>query len=84
MLVPYETLKQLPTETLENLIKEFLIAQLEDGSFSGTDADSMQNSINMCREALRTGQLIVEYSEEDESIAIRRQDDIVAMSRTQD
>ena len=67
MLVPYETLNQLPAETLENVIKEFLIGQLEDGSFSSTDADSMKSAISTCRAALARGELVVEFSEEERS-----------------
>lgn len=33
MLIPYESLLQLPKETLDNLIKEYLLSQVEDGSF---------------------------------------------------
>ncbi|MFT5789376.1 MAG: hypothetical protein ACI8SJ_001492 [Shewanella sp.] len=84
MLVPYETLSQLPAETLENVIKEFLIGQLEDGSFSSTDADSMTSAISTCRAALARGELVVEFSEEEESIAIRRKEDIVTMDLAQD
>ncbi|MCL1057332.1 hypothetical protein CXF83_19930 [Shewanella sp. Choline-02u-19] len=84
MLVPYESLNQLPPETFENIIKEFLIGQLEDGSFSGTDADSMKSAISTCRAALARGELVVEFSEEEESIAIRRKEDIVTMDPAQD
>ncbi|MEZ9822802.1 YheU family protein [Shewanella sp. 10N.286.45.A1] len=84
MLVPYESLKQLPAETLENLIKEFLIGQLEDGSFSSTGEDSMQTAIAVCHKALSHGELVVEFSEEQESIAIRRKEDIVLVDSAQD
>ncbi|MCL1051414.1 YheU family protein [Shewanella abyssi] len=84
MLVPYESLQQLPAETFENIIKEFLIGQLEDGSFSSADNNSMQSAISTCRAALSRGELVVEFSEEDESIAIRRKEDIVTMDPAQD
>ena len=34
MIIPYETLLGLDTETLNNVIKEYLLTQVEDGSFS--------------------------------------------------
>ena len=84
MLVPYEALSQLPADTLDNLIKEFLIGQLEDGSFSATETSSMQTAIAHCRVALARNELVVEFSEEDESIAIRRKEDIVSVDEFQD
>ncbi|QQX79532.1 YheU family protein [Shewanella sp. KX20019] len=84
MLVPYEALTQLPAETFDNIIKEFLIGQLEDGSFSSTDNNSLKSAISTCRAALARGELVVEFSEEDESIAIRRKEDIVTMDPAQD
>ncbi|MCL1093007.1 YheU family protein [Shewanella kaireitica] len=84
MLVPYEALNQLPAETLENLIKEFLIGQVEDGSFANTDEDSLQSAIALCRDALSRGELVVEFSEEEESIAVRRKEDIVSVDSAQD
>jgi uncharacterized protein YheU (UPF0270 family) len=74
MLVPYDSLVQLPTETFEGLIKEYLFTQLEDGSFSNTDADGLKTAIIQCKQALKQGILVVEFSEEDESIAIRQRD----------
>ncbi|GIU19628.1 MULTISPECIES: YheU family protein [unclassified Shewanella] len=77
MLVPYESLTQLPSETFDNLIKEYLISQVEDGSFSGDGEHSMDRAIVQCRAALKQGILVVEYNEEEESIGIRRKEDIV-------
>lgn len=77
MLVPYESLTQLPSETFDNLIKEYLISQVEDGSFSGDGEHSMDRAIVQCRAALKQGSLVVEYNEEEESIGIRRKEDIV-------
>ena len=76
MLVPYDSLAQLPTETFEALIKEYLFTQLEDGSFSNTDADGLKRAIEQCKQALRQGILVVEFSEEDESIAIRQKEQL--------
>lgn len=74
MLVPYDALQQLPNETLESVIKEYLFSQVEDGSFSDTDDETLELAINKCKQALKQGILVVEYSEDDESIAIRQHD----------
>lgn len=84
MLVPYESLTQLSNETFNNLIKEYLISQVEDGSFSGEGEHSMERAIEQCKTALKQGILVVEYSEEDESIGIRRKEDIVIQENQQD
>lgn len=77
MLVPYESLTQLPSDTFDNLVKEYLISQVEDGSFSGDGEHSMDKAIIQCKTALKQGLLVVEYNEEEESIGIRRKEDIV-------
>ncbi len=74
MLVPYDALQQLPIETLESLIKEYLFSQVEDGSFSDTDDATLKLAIVKCKLALKQGGLVVEYSEDDESIAIRQRE----------
>ncbi len=71
MLVPYEALQQLPADTLNNLIKEYLFAQMEDGSFAVLDSEKLTLAIAQCKRALEREELVVEYSEDDESIAIR-------------
>jgi len=76
MLVPYDALQQLPIETLESLIKEYLFSQVEDGSFSDTDDETLKLAIVKCKLALKQGGLVVEYSEDDESIAIRQREQI--------
>lgn len=82
MLVPYQSLLQLPAETLDNLIKEFLFTQTEDGSFASLDGEALARAIKQCRQALARSELVVEYSEEDESIAIRhRQDTLTQQSQ---
>lgn len=76
MLVPYDSLLQLPQTTVENLIKEYLLTQVEDGGFSDTDDKALISAINRCKDLLKQGLLIVEYSEDDESIAIRQAEHI--------
>ena len=84
MLVPYQALLQLPGDTLDNLIKEFLFAQTEDGSFDSLDDGALTLAIKQCRQALARNELIVEYSEEDESIAIRHRQNTLASSGRND
>lgn len=76
MLIPYESLEQLTTETFETLIKEYLFTQLEDGSFSNTDEDGLKTAIIQCKQALEQGILVVEFSEDDDSIAIRQRENV--------
>ncbi|MGL4613873.1 MAG: YheU family protein [Shewanella sp.] len=71
MLIPYEALLQLPHTTLTNLIREHLLSQIEDGSFTSLDAQELEYAIASCQQALKQGKLQVEYSENDESFAIR-------------
>mgnify|MGYP000897517937 CR=1 FL=1 len=77
MIIPYETLLGLNTETLNNVIKEYLLTQVEDGSFSEFNSQPLSGMINQCKQALKTGELVVEYSEDDESIAIRHRQNII-------
>ncbi|WP_137225510.1 YheU family protein [Shewanella sp. MEBiC00475] len=76
MLVPYEALLSLPQETLQGIIKEYLLSQLEDGSFSDADQQQLARAMEQCKLALKKGELVVEFSEEDESIAIRQREHI--------
>lgn len=76
MLIPYETLLQLPKETLVNLIREYLLGQVEDGSFASLDEQELYQAIVQCQQALKQGKLKLEYSEDDESFAIRSVDQI--------
>ncbi|MCU8104243.1 YheU family protein [Shewanella sp. SM101] len=76
MLIPYETLLQLPKETLANLIREYLLGQVEDGSFASLDEQELMQAIVQCQQALKQGKLKLEYSEDDESFAIRSADQI--------
>lgn len=71
MLVPYDALLQLPSATMENLIKEYLLTQVENGGFSDTDEQALSSAIGHCKQLLKQGVLVVEFSEDDESIAIK-------------
>ncbi|SQH75148.1 conserved protein of unknown function [Shewanella benthica] len=71
MLVPYDALLQLPSATMDNLIKEYLLTQVEDGSFSDTNEQVYISAIERCKQLLKQEILVVEFSEDDESIAIK-------------
>ncbi|MCF1427921.1 MAG: YheU family protein [Shewanella sp.] len=77
MLIPYSALQQLPADTLNNLIREYLLSQVEDGGFDTLSDELLQTATQRCRDALKKGELVVEYSEEDESIAIRSRDNTI-------
>ncbi|PHQ76372.1 MAG: hypothetical protein COB74_02750 [Shewanella sp.] len=74
MLVPYDALLQLPSATMNNLIKEYLLTQVEDGSFSDTDEQVYISAIERCKQLLKQEVLVVEFSEDDESIAIKHKE----------
>ncbi|MGL5665872.1 MAG: YheU family protein [Shewanella sp.] len=76
MLIPYNALLQLPKETLANLIREYLLGQVEDGSFTSLDEQELSAAIAQCQQALKQGKLVLEYSEDDESFAIRHADQV--------
>ena len=76
MLIPYETLLQLPKETLANVIREYLLGQVEDGSFASLDEQELAQAIVQCQQSLKQGKLKLEYSEDDESFAIRSAEQI--------
>ncbi|MEI6859328.1 MAG: YheU family protein [Shewanella sp.] len=71
MLVPYDALLQLPNATMENLVKEYLLTQVEDGSFSDTNEQVLTSAIKRCKHLLKQGVLVVEFSENNESITIK-------------
>jgi hypothetical protein len=81
MLVPYQSLLQLPQETLDNLMKEFLLTQMEDGSFAAMDEQAFFSAMQLCKQALSREELVVEYSEDDESIAIRRKEQLLTTTQ---
>ncbi|MPY25247.1 YheU family protein [Shewanella psychropiezotolerans] len=74
MLVPYDALLQLPSTTMDNLIKEYLLTQVEDGGFSDTDERVYISAIERCKQLLKQEVLVVEFSEDDESIAIKHKE----------
>lgn len=81
MLIDYPTLlAQLPRETLDNLIREHLLANVGDEQFDTVDAQGLSQAIEQGHAALRRGDWVVEFAEESESIAIRPRE---AIAQTQ-
>ncbi|WP_163934776.1 YheU family protein [Paraferrimonas sp. SM1919] len=74
MLIPFDELQQLDKATLELLIKEHLYSQIEDGSLATFTAENIQGAIARTLDLLKKGELVVEYSEENETIAIKNKD----------
>ncbi|GLS83353.1 YheU family protein [Paraferrimonas haliotis] len=77
MLIPYESLQALDPDTLENLIKEFIYRQVEDLNISQLDDAKMTEAIALCKRRLAKGELMVEYSEDDESVAIKDKEQLL-------
>ncbi|SDJ60520.1 hypothetical protein SAMN04488540_11085 [Ferrimonas sediminum] len=72
MLIPYHDLKSaLSPEAFANLIKEYLLQQIGDQGFDQLDGDSVDQALPRIEAALKRGELVVEFSEEEESVAIR-------------
>lgn len=80
MLIPYNALGSLPQETLDNLVKEYLFTQVEDGSFGQLQDGALTQAMAQCHQALKSGELLVEYSEDDDSIAIRQKNQLLRNS----
>lgn len=76
MLIPYQALMTLPSDTLDNLIKEYLLTQVDDGGFTNSDNQMMLKAIAQCKSALKSGELLVEFSEEDESFTLKRAQEV--------
>ncbi|MCL2918391.1 YheU family protein [Shewanella litorisediminis] len=71
MLIPYDALIQLPADTLKNLIREYLLTQVEDGGFDSLGETHLEDAIARCKDMLKRGELVVEYSEDNDSVGIR-------------
>ncbi|QIZ77842.1 YheU family protein [Ferrimonas lipolytica] len=77
MLIDYATLvSAIDADTIDNLLREFLLTQVSDEGFEQTDAEGLSRAITAARSALARAELVVEFSEEDESITVRRAEDI--------
>ncbi|TKB50946.1 YheU family protein [Ferrimonas aestuarii] len=72
MLIAYDDLKSsLSKPALEGLMKEYLLRQIGDEGFDETSTDALEKALPQVELALKRGELVVEYSEETESVAIR-------------
>ena len=65
MIIPWQ---QIENETLENLIKEFV---LREGTDYGEIECSLQNKIEQVKTLLRTGEATVVFSELHETVDIK-------------
>lgn len=69
MLVDY---KSISAEALENLCREYVIANLSDVEQEVQLADWVTQTINL----VKSGELVIEFSEQDESVSLKNQSDI--------
>ncbi|WP_095497092.1 YheU family protein [Paraferrimonas haliotis] len=77
MLIPYQSLQELDPDTLDNLIKEFIYGQVEDLNISQLDHANLTGAIAQCKRRLANGELVVEYSEQDQSVAIKDKEQLL-------
>lgn len=71
MILNSEDLKHLSACSLNNLIKEYLLMQLEDGRLEDYTKSAFEQGIKHVKTQLEEGSLVVEYSELHESITIK-------------
>ena len=68
MIIPYQEINQ---DTLENLIKEFV---LREGTDYGEQEVTLDTKVKQVLAQLKSGKLVITYSEEYESIDISTAD----------
>ncbi|MGY0617643.1 YheU family protein [Vibrio sp. FJH11] len=66
MIIPW---KDIPPDTLENLIREFV---LREGTDYGTVEVSLQDKIDQVKSQLEKGEAVIVYSELHETVDIQR------------
>nr|WP_297348537.1 YheU family protein [uncultured Glaciecola sp.] len=64
MIIPFET---IDNETLQSLVESFV---LREGTDYGEVEISMQEKVDQIIEQLSQGDIVIEYSEEHESVTI--------------
>ena len=64
MIIPFDT---IDNETLQSLVESFV---LREGTDYGEVEISMQEKVDQIIEQLRLGDIVIEYSEEHESVTI--------------
>ncbi|WP_260259987.1 YheU family protein [Vibrio intestinalis] len=65
MIVPWQ---QIDSETLDNLIREFV---LREGTDYGAQEMSLQSKVEQVRKQIETGEAVVVYSELHETVDIQ-------------
>lgn len=70
MIISFEELQTLPQQTVDNVIKEYIYQQVEDGNIDSLSASSTEAIIQTIYDKLKKKELAVEYSEEHQSVAI--------------
>lgn len=79
MLIPYT---ELSRPALRGLISQFLLSQIDDGWDGDVDTDTNAQRVI---DALKRGDLVISYSEAEETAAIRAADEVAQpQSRTSD
>ena len=68
MIIPIDALQK---DTLENLIREFV---LREGTDYGADEVSLDTKVNQVMSQLQSGKLVITYSEEYETCSIQTAD----------
>ncbi|MFI3246897.1 MAG: YheU family protein [Ferrimonas sp.] len=80
MLIHYTTLTQAVSATaINNLLREYLFREVSDTGFDELSELQLQQAIVAAHKALQRGELVVEYSEIDESISVRRADELLRL-----
>lgn len=64
MIIPWQ---ELAPETLENLIKEYVLSQLEDYQMESAQMEQWMEQVNR---KLRSGEAVIEWSEANETATI--------------
>ncbi|MFT4732749.1 MAG: hypothetical protein ACI89W_001776 [Gammaproteobacteria bacterium] len=64
MIIPFDTIN---SETLQSLVESFV---LREGTDYGEVEISMQEKVDQIIEQLRLGDIVIEFSEEHESVTI--------------
>jgi len=84
MLIDFDTLiTELAPETLDNLIREHLYRQISDEGFDQLSNDQLTQAMEAVKQSLKQGELVVEYAEANDSIAIKNKEELVDAAETQ-
>lgn len=64
MIIPWQ---ELSSDTLENLIKEYVLSQLEDYQMESAQTEQWMEQV---KRKLQTGEAVIEWSEANETATI--------------